>query len=124
MVDAATSMPNSLRSLFFRALSVPRRLTRLKWHYIYFLLAAFDLLTVSAALYLNYQIIGTYTRSVEINRVWDRRSAAYSHLGELAAAVNAPGNDVFATHLVDEESMKTRAALKIFDQQLAAHRAE
>jgi PAS domain-containing protein len=49
-----------------------RRLTRLKWHYIYFFLAGFDLLTVSAGLYLNHKIIRTYTRSVEINRVWTK----------------------------------------------------
>jgi PAS domain S-box-containing protein len=95
-----------------------------KWRYIYFLLAAFDLLTVSAGLYLNHRIMGIYTRSVEVNRVWAERISAYSHLGELATDVDAPGNDVFDNRDVPKESAKMRAADKIFDLDLATQRQE
>lgn len=84
------------------ALAAPR-VKPPKLLYIYFLLAAFDLVTVSAGLYLNHRIMGIYLRSVEVNRVWADRISAYSHLGELAGAVNAPGNDVFNTRQVEQE---------------------
>lgn len=95
-----------------------------KWRYIYFLLAAFDLVTVSGGLYLNQRIMDIYTRSVEVNRVWAERVAAYAHLGELAAEVDAPGNDVFDNRNVDKEFVRMRVAEKAFDLELARHRLE
>ena len=95
-----------------------------RWHYIYFLLAAFDLVTVCAGMYLNRRIMDIYTHSVEVNRVWAGRVAAYSHLGELAAAVDAPGNDVFDNRKIEEEFVRMRVAEKIFDLELARQRQE
>ena len=95
-----------------------------KWRYIYFLLAAFDLVTVSAGLYLNHRIMGIYLHSVEVNRVWAERIGAYSHLGELAEAVDAPGNDVFDTHDVQHESVRMIAAGTAFDSELLKQRQE
>src|SRR6266850_6052080 len=95
-----------------------------KWRYIYFLLAAFDLVTVSAGLYLNYRIMGIYLRSVEVNRVWAERVSAYSHLGELAGDVDAPGNDVFDTRDVQKEVARMEAAVKAFDTDLQTQRQE
>jgi len=95
-----------------------------KWRYVYFLLAAFDLLTVSAGLYLNYRIMAIYVQSVEVNRVWAERVAAYSHLGELAGDVDAPGNDVFDTRDVRKEFVRMGAAVKAFDLDLQKQRQE
>ncbi len=95
-----------------------------KWRYIYFLLAAFDLVTVCAGLYLNQRIMDIYTRSVAVNRVWAERAAAYAHLGELAAEVDAPGNDVFDNRDVDGEFVRMRVAEKAFDLELAQQRRE
>jgi PAS domain S-box-containing protein len=95
-----------------------------KWRYIYFLLAAFDLVTVSAGLYLNYRIMGIYLRSVEVNRVWAERVSAYSHLGELAGDVDAPGNDVFDTRDVQKEFVRMGGAVKAFDLDLLKQRRE
>jgi PAS domain S-box-containing protein len=95
-----------------------------KWRYVYFLLAAFDLVTVSAGLYLNYRIMGIYLRSVEVNRVWAERANAYSHLGELAGDVDAPGNDVFDTRDVRQESVRMETAVKAFDLDLQKQRRE
>jgi PAS domain S-box-containing protein len=95
-----------------------------KWRYVYFLLAAFDLVTVSAGLYLNHRIMGIYLRSVEVNRVWADRIGAYSHLGELAAEVDAPGNDVFDTREVQKEFDRMLAAVAAFDLDLLKQRQE
>ncbi|RZI42568.1 PAS domain S-box protein [Herbaspirillum sp. HC18] len=104
--------------------SPEQKSVRRKWHYVYFFLAAFNLLTVSAGLYLTDKIMSIYGQSIDINRIWTARAADYAHLGELAGAVNAPGNDVFDTHKVAEESARMRAALLIFDRQVASYRAE
>src|SRR3954447_9258818 len=95
-----------------------------KWRYVYFLLAAFDLVTVSAGLYLNHRIMGIYLQSVEVNRVWAERVAAYSHLGELAGDVDAPGNDVFDTRDVKQESQRMENAVRAFDLDLQKQRDE
>jgi PAS domain S-box-containing protein len=95
-----------------------------KWRYVYFLLAAFDLVTVSAGLYLNHRIMGIYLSSVEVNRVWAERVSAYSHLGELAGDVDAPGNDVFDTREVQNEVVRMQSAVKAFDLDLLKQRQE
>src|SRR6476469_6643797 len=95
-----------------------------KWYYVYFLLAAFDLVTVSAGLWLNHRIMGIYLESVEVNRVWADRVSAYSHLGELAGDVDAPGNDVFDTHDVAKESLRMEGAVKAFDKAIQQQREE
>src|SRR4051812_24831261 len=102
----------------------PATRPRPKWHYVYFLLAAFDLVAVSAGLYLNHRIMNIYLRSVEVNRVWAERVAAYSHLGELAGDVDAPGNDVFDTRNVQGEFVRMDAAVKAFDLDLLKQRKE
>jgi signal transduction histidine kinase len=95
-----------------------------KWHYLYFLLAALDLIAVSAGLYLSHSIMSIYVRSVEANQTWAERVFAYSNLGELAAAVNAPGNDVFDSREVDVETARMQAAKNAFDAKFAALREE
>ena len=103
---------------------VPSRPKPAKWYYVYFLLAAFDLVTVSAGLWLNYRIMGIYLKSVEVNRVWADRVSAYSHLGELAGDVDAPGNDVFDTHDVAKESARMEVAVANFDKAIQQQREE
>ena len=95
-----------------------------KWHYLYFVLAALDLIAVSAGLYLSHSIMSIYVRSVEANQTWAERVFAYSNLGELAAAVNAPGNDVFDSREVDVETARMQAAKNAFDAKFAALREE
>jgi two-component system sensor kinase FixL len=104
------------------ATPVPSR--RLKWHHIYYLLAAFDLATVSFSLYLNHQILGIYTESVIVNQEWADRAASYTELARLTAAVNAPGNDVFDTQEVARESANLDRALARFERSLDAARAD
>jgi len=91
---------------------------------IYYLLAAFDVLTVSASLYLNHRIMQIYLRSVEANQEWAGRMADYADLGRLAADVNAPGNDVFDSHDVALESSRMQGALRAFEERLGLLRAQ
>lgn len=97
---------------------------RLKWHHIYYLLAAFDLATISFSLYLNHQILSIYTESVTVNHEWADRIAGYADLAQLASAVNAPGNDVFDTRDVEGESARLHAALHSFDRSFKAARED
>jgi two-component system sensor histidine kinase/response regulator len=91
-----------------------------KWHRVYYLLAAFDVLIVLLGMFLNHQIVSIYNRSVVINQEWVTRLTYYSDLGKLAGAVNAPGNNVFDTHDVTSESLKMREALHAFNKHMAA----
>jgi PAS domain S-box-containing protein len=89
---------------------------RQKWYWLYFVLAAFDLLTISFSLYLNHGLMAIYTESVRVNQEWASQLNRYSELAQLAGAVNAPGNDVFDSQDVDRESARLKTALAAFNQ--------
>lgn len=89
------------------AFEKPRRRSQVSGPRIYYLLAIFDVLTVSASLYLNHRIMRIYLSSVEANQEW---------AGRLAADVNAPGNDVFDSHDVPLESARMQGALRAFEE--------
>lgn len=91
-----------------------------KLHIIYFLLAGFDLLSVSAGLYLSDRLSATYAQSVKLNQTWADRQRQYLELGSLAAAVNAPGNDLFESGDVPAESARLAATRRAFDERIAA----
>lgn len=50
--------------------------------------------------------------------MWEQRIASYTTLSELAAAVNAPGNDVFDSHKVVAEAARMQTAVRAFNTQL------
>lgn len=100
------------------------RVKRPRWHLIYYLLAGFDILTVSGSLYLNHEIMAIYSGSVEVNQLWADRLGRFDQLRNLTIRVNAPGNDVFDSHDVVGEHRKQGAALKAFDRQLASTNQE
>jgi len=91
-------------------------LKRHKRSWLYYMLAAFNLLTISFSLYLNYRLMAIYTESVRVNMAWAERLNRYSDLADLAGAVDAPGNDVFDTQDVDKESRRLRKAVTDFNQ--------
>jgi len=97
------------------SITAPAR-SRPKWHYLYYLLAAFDLCTVSLSLYLNHQLMSSYTQSVAVNQDWARRLQSYSELSQLAVAANAPGNDVFESGKVELESQRLQVMLDLFSK--------
>jgi hypothetical protein len=98
-------------------------LTR-RWLWLYFVLAAFDLLTISFSLYLNHRLVAVYTDAVRVNEEWANRQARYAELERLAGTVNAPGNDVFDTHDADRESRQLETALMAFNRAFAQARDE
>lgn len=95
-----------------------------RWVYAYFLLAAFDVLTVGFTLYLNHQLLGLYNESVETNQEWAQRQGHYAGLGELASLVNAPGNDVFDTRDVPAEQARLDSHLADFTAAMQAARLD
>ena len=96
----------------------PKPPAKPKWHLIYYLLALFDILTVSGSLYLNHQIMGIYVQSVEESTKWNNRLVAYSKIWQIASDVNAPGNDVFDNHDVVGERSRRDQNLAVFNQTL------
>jgi predicted signal transduction protein with EAL and GGDEF domain len=69
-------------------------------------------------------MVDTHSAADEESTEWARRIAQYSELGELAALVNAPGNDVFDSHDVPAERARMRSALAAFDLALAQCRSD
>ncbi|HET6976483.1 MAG TPA: response regulator [Pyrinomonadaceae bacterium] len=95
-----------------------------KWHRVYYLLAAFDVVIVLMTLVLNYQILHIYELSAKASQQWTERRNDMDELGKLASAVNAPGNNVFDSHDVAAESGAMSAALAVFNQHLTDSRKE
>ena len=97
---------------------------RPRWYLLYYLLAAFEVVTVLACLTLNHLVLQNYVNSVGKSREWANREDQYAHLAELARAVNAPGNDVFDSRDVDAESLQMRVSLDAFNALFDAARSE
>ena len=95
-----------------------------KWHIVYYLLAAFDLCAITGSLYLSHEVMGIFRSSVEVNQQWANKLSDLSDLAAAAGAVDAPGNDVFDSHDVRKESARQATALVLFHQRLDAFRAD
>jgi two-component system NtrC family sensor kinase len=95
-----------------------------KWQYVYYTLVVFNLLTVSISLSFNHKSRENYAQSIAVNRQWAVRLESYTELGELLAAVNAPGNDVFDSHNVWFESRRLASAQIQFDKKVNLIRQE
>jgi signal transduction histidine kinase/ActR/RegA family two-component response regulator len=91
-----------------------------RWHHVYFVLAAFDLITVLFSLALTHNLMSIHERSVETSRQWSQRLGAITELSDLAQAANAPGNNVFDTGNVAVERPLRDAAVAAFNARLTA----
>jgi len=100
------------------------RIRKPKWHLIYYILAAFDLATISGSLLLSHQIMEVYINSVDENKELAEIQGQFIDLGRLASAVNAPGNDVFDSGDVDGELARRTRALVQFEQHMSVLRKE
>ena len=100
------------------------RFSRLRWHHLYFALAAFDLLTISGSLWLSHRITELYAQSVTENREWGHRLAHYAELSQRAGDVNAPGNDVFDSQDSDVQRERMRTAYEAFNTGVGQARTE
>jgi signal transduction histidine kinase len=83
---------------------------RFQWHVAYFLLAAFNVLTVSAALVLNLRITDLYVHAVASGQDWAQLLADASALEDLAGTINSAGNEVFASREPEAEARRMRTA--------------
>jgi len=88
---------------------------RQKWHLLYYVLAAINVLTILGSLYLNHSVMRIYRQSVEVNQDWTQRLSSLMELGTLAQAAGAPGNDIFDSHDVTKETIRRDAALAAFE---------
>jgi signal transduction histidine kinase/CheY-like chemotaxis protein len=95
-----------------------------RWHLVYLALAAFDLVTVLVSLTLSHNLMSMYARSAEVNTEWAQRVSDISHLGDLAQATNAPGNDVFDSKDVPGERARRDEALGLFEVHLGNIRGD
>ncbi len=100
-----------------------RRAPRWRLHAVYVALAALGVAAVSLGLYLSDRAAILYRDAVTVNQAWASRQLRYLALGPLAAAVNAPGNDVFDSRDVHAERARLAAAARLFDERLDALRA-
>jgi signal transduction histidine kinase/CheY-like chemotaxis protein len=82
-----------------------------RWLWLYLVLAALNVITVCASLTLSHSLVAIHTESLELQQ-------ALMRLRRLAIDANMPGNDVFQTHNVAEESAKLEGALRLFNEQL------
>ncbi len=96
------------------------RVGRSKLHLVYFALAAFDVLAVSAGLYLSNRITTIYADSALVNQQWADRQREFLQLRRLASDVNAPGNDVFDSLAPQPEAERMALARQTFDMRLDA----
>jgi signal transduction histidine kinase/AmiR/NasT family two-component response regulator len=87
---------------------------RPRWHLIFYVLAAFVLVTIATGLYLNHSIMSVFSRSVATNESWAAKLHNLTKLGDLAQKVNAPGNDVFDSKNLEKERAAREEALTKF----------
>ncbi|MBX7169075.1 MAG: sensor histidine kinase [Pirellulales bacterium] len=84
---------------------------------VYYLLAAFDLLTVCVSLYVNQRVTTIYAESVRENQTWGTLQRQAAMLSSLAGEIDRPGNEVFHTFdLVDAKTQLRRAAREYHEQ--------
>ncbi|MGE0741152.1 MAG: sensor histidine kinase [Hyphomonadaceae bacterium] len=79
---------------------------------VYFVLAAFDLFTIGAALTLDHAITSALERHVRVSRELSDRMTDLFDLQHAAQAVGAPGNDVFDAHdIARQRAVREQAIL-------------
>jgi len=86
-----------------------------RWLWLYLVLAALNVITVCASLTLSHSLVAIHTESLELQ-------GSLMRLRQLAIEANAPGNNVFQSHNVEEERAKLEGALRMFDEHLRAVR--
>src|ERR1700726_1121399 len=86
----------------------------------YVLLTAFNILAVCFGMLLNQRLVEVNSSTVADNQHWVGRRQEFSHLSDLATALESPGNDVFETRDTSAESAKLHGAFAAFNERLSA----
>jgi len=87
---------------------------------IYYGLASLDLVTIVAAIWLGHLTMGVVERFVASQSFWSDTRTLIETVQDQAAALNAPGNDVFLSKDVAAERASRDEASDGFDAALAA----
>lgn len=94
------------------------------WHRVYYALGGFNVASVMAAIGLSYVAMSGFGSSVDVNRQWAERTAAFAEMSQTTSRADAPGNDVFESHDADAESAKLEGFVREWQTQLADARAD
>ncbi len=93
-----------------------------KWHYVYYILAAFNVFTVAASFYMHDNLVNLYENSANFNAEWSFRQKKLLELGNTSVAMNAPGNDLFISKDIKKESDTFNSLYQEFRGQLILFR--
>jgi PAS domain S-box-containing protein len=91
-------------------------------YYLYVALAAFVLGTTLLELTLDRRITRTYADSAVVSERAMARRTSFEQLENLAADVDAPGNDVFDDGAVDAQAMRLERTHTAFEQAMRSER--
>lgn len=93
-----------------------------KWHLLYYVLGAIDIIAVCSSMYLNTVITEKYEQAVLTNEFWSKIRHEMRLLESSASKLNAPGNDVFDSRDIDKERARFREAAAGFENRFRAFR--
>jgi signal transduction histidine kinase/ActR/RegA family two-component response regulator len=100
-------------------------MSRPRWHLLYFVLAAFDLLAVGLGVWLTHRLLGMHQETVASHQAWAAQAADFARLGDLAVAVARPVNEALREGVDPLESSRAmRIALEQFEGRLRTVRDE
>ena len=94
-----------------------------KWLLLSLALAVLYLASASFLVFLCGRVLHSYKEAAAENQYLAKRHELYAELGDLAAAANAPGNDIFKSGDVASETARFESAWFRFTQRLAEMRS-
>ena len=93
-----------------------------RWHRMYYLLAAFDVLTVALSLSLNYVVATTFQNSVNENASWVRVMDHVWETGRKSSLIAGLANDVFESRDSEANIAKIQSKWREFDEEIETMR--
>ena len=93
--------------------------SRHQWHLLYYLLAFFNILTVSFSAYVNHQVHSAFNQSVEAGQAWHARFEGVNELHVLAGRIKAPVDKLFQSRDVERAREQMEKAHKDFQEALS-----
>ena len=90
-----------------------------RWYFVYFILAAFNVVVIGASLFVTDHLLEDYTGSVEQVKLLTYNQNLMIDLDDIIARMNQPGNDVFTSHDPDAEEARLIAYTSEFEDHLS-----
>ncbi|MCX7355998.1 MAG: hypothetical protein NTY59_14455, partial [Alphaproteobacteria bacterium] len=85
---------------------------RLKWHHVYFVLAAATIILIVGGLYASHLLAHSFGRSIEVNQWWAARHGELNELRRQVGMVRRPGSDAVLNSDNEASIRKRDAALR------------